>query len=524
MKRLAERHWTPACAGVTNEHPSSPRRRPGSSVVGILALLCSLGVHAQNIGNPDARDMELLLAIKTGESTRALVLLDGAGNVNLPEADGMTALHYAVLNNDVNVVTALVKAGANVHSASRYGVTPIYLAAQNGSAAVLAVLLDAGADPNQLYREGETALMTAARTGDYDTVKLLLDKGAKVDEREQWHGQTALMWAAAQGHANLIPLLVERGAKVNATSNVEVWERQVTDEPRDKWLPPGGMTPLMFAAREGCVACIEPLLKAGADINAATPKGITSLLGAIINGHYDVAHALVEAGAKVNLVDDTGRSPLYAAVDFNIMPESNRPSPDVYVNEHTAFELIELLIAHGADVNARLTAMAPYRLKLDRGTDTMLVAGTTPFLRAAKSADLAVMKLLLEHGADPRLATAQGVDPLMTAANLATKESDTTGRYKTQAQIIAAIELCLAQGLDVNARANDGRTAIFGAATFGLTDVVRFLHQQGAELDYVDNRGLSPLDAAMGKAGGYGFVGTDGVFHDETVALIQGLL
>ncbi|MDY6982272.1 MAG: ankyrin repeat domain-containing protein, partial [Pseudomonadota bacterium] len=135
-----------------------------------------------------------------------------------------------------------------------------------------------------------------------------------------------------------------------------------------------------------------------------------------------------------------------------------------------------------------------------------------------------VMKLLLAHGADPTLATAQGVDPLMTAANLATKESDTTGRYKTQAQIIEAIELCIEQGLDVNARANDGRTAIFGAATFGLAEVVKFLHEQGAELDYVDNRGLSPLDAAMGKAGGYGFVGNDGVFHEDTVALIQGLL
>ncbi|HEY0962789.1 MAG TPA: ankyrin repeat domain-containing protein [Pseudomonadales bacterium] len=487
--------------------------------------LCIAGsAYAQGIGSADARNVDLLLAVKAGESNNALVLLDGASDVNLPEADGMTALHYAVLNDDLAVVTALIGAGADIHAASRYGVTPVYLAAQNGSAPVLAVLLDAGADPNQLYREGETALMTAARTGDVDTVKLLLDNGAKVDEREQWHGQTALMWAAAQGHAELIPLLVERGAKVNATSNVEVWERQVTDEPRDKWLPPGGMTPLMFAAREGCLACIEPLLDAGADIDAATPKGITALLGAIINGHYDVAYALAEAGAKVNLVDDTGRSPLYAAVDFHSMPESNRPSPDVYVNEHTAFELIELLIARGADVNARLTAQAPYRLKLDRGTDTMLVAGTTPFLRAAKSADLEVMKLLLEHGADPALATAQGVDPLMTAANLATKESDTTGRYKTQAQIIEALELCIAKGLDVNARANDGRTAIFGAATFGLTDVVKFLHEQGAELDYRDNRGLSPLDAAMGKAGGYGFVGNDGVFHEETVALIQRLL
>ncbi len=389
---------------------------------------------------------------------------------------------------------------------------------------MLETLLDAGANANETYREGERVLMTAARTGDYDSVETLLEAGAEVDAREEWHGQTALMWASAQRHANLVPLLVEHGADVNALSSVEEWDRQITEEPREKWLPPGGMAPLQFAAREGCAACIEPLLEAGAQIDAATPKGITPLLTAIINGHYDVAWELIEAGANVNLNDDTNRSPLYAAVDFNIMPESNRPAPDVFDNTHTAFELIELLITKGADVNVQLSAAAPYRLKLDRGTDSMLVAGTTPFLRAAKSADIAAMNLLLEHGADPSLATSQGVNPLMTAANLATKESDTTGRYKTERQIIEAISICMQQGLDINAKAKDGRTAIFGAATFGLTEVVKFLHEQGATLDYTDTKGLSPLDAAMGKAGGFGFVGNDGVFWDDTVALIQELL
>ena len=272
------------------------------------------------------------------------------------------------------------------------------------------------------------------------------------------------------------------------------------------------------------VACVAPLLEAGAQIDTATPKGITPLLTAIINGHYDVAWELIEAGANVNLNDDTNRSPLYAAVDFNIMPESNRPAPDVFDNTHTAFELIELLIAKGADVNVQLATAAPYRLKLDRGTDSMLVGGTTPFLRAAKSADIAAMQVLLEHGADPTLSTSQGINPLMTAANLGTKESDTTGRYKTEAQIIEALRICIGHGLDINAKAKDGRTAIFGAATFGLNDVLKFLHDQGAVLDYRDNKGLSPLDAAMGKAGGFGFVGNDGLFWEDTVALIQQLL
>ncbi len=487
----------------------------------VSALLLAPQLLAQPLQADGNNDLALVTALKAGDHATAKRLLDGKNNSNSSEADGTTALHYAVQNNDAELVTALLKKGANLNARNRYGITAIYLAAQNGKAKMVELLLKAGANPNELYREGETVLMTAARTGDSDSVKALLKAGAIADARETWHGQTALMWAVAQQHANLIPLLVKHGANINALSNVEVWERQITSEPRDKWLPPGGMSPLLFAAREGCLACIDALLKAGAQIDAATPKGISSLLIAIINGHYDVAYRLIEAGANVNLNDDTNRSPLYAAVDFNIMPESNRPAPDVMDDHHTAFELMELLIAKGANVNVQLNQQAPYRLKLDRGTDTMLIAGTTPFLRAAKSADIAAMKLLLQHGADARLSTKNDVNPLMTAANVEAKESDTTGRYKTQQQIIEAIDICLQQGLDVNAKSKAGRTAIFGAATFGFEKVVQYLHDQGAVANYKDSKGLSPLDAAMGKAGGFGFVGDDGVYWKDTVALLQ---
>jgi len=485
----------------------------------VSALFSTTSLFAQS-----SQDLDMLAAAKAGNGDNARLLLDGVNDINVEEADGTTALHYAVLNNDLDLAEALLRSGAEVNARTRYGITPIYLAARNGSAAMTQTLLDAGARANELFNEGETVLMTAARTGDVDTVRVLLDAGAQVDAREQWHGQTPIMWAAAQKHPQVISLLEQYGADVNATSALEEWERQVTMEPRDKWLPPGVMTPLHFAAREGCLDCIGTLLELGANIDAVTPKGITPLLMAIINGHYDVAWALIESGADITIADDTNRSPLYAAVHFNIMPESNRPSPYTIPNEHTAFDLIEALLARGADVNRQLTSMIPYRLKLDRGTDSMLVAGTTAFLRAAKSADIDAMKILLEYGADPQLATSQGINPLMTAANLGTKESDTTGRYKTQDEVIAAIQLCLDQGVDINAKDNSGRTAIFGAANFGLTEVVRFLHDQGAILDYQDNNGLAPLDAAMGKAGGYGFVGLDGVYYDQTVALIQDLL
>jgi ankyrin repeat protein len=495
-----------------------------AGILCVLLLLASDMAQAQSGRSASEAGQLLLSAARDGNTSQARVLLDGPVEVNATEADGMGALHYAVLNNQPDLVERLLRAGADADARTRYGVTPVYLAAVNGNAQITTMLLEAGANANELYREGQTVLMTAARTGDVATVALLLDAGAEVDAREDWHGQTALMWAVAQNHAALVPLLVARGADVNARSRQEEWERQVTDEPREKWLPPGGMSPLHFAAREGCADCIVPLLDAGADINAVTPKDISPLLIAIINGHYDVAWELVEAGADVNINDDTNRSPLYAAVHFNTMPESNRPSPDVYVNAHTSLDLIRLLIEKGADVNVQLNQIAPYRLKLDRGADAMLVAGTTPFLRAAKSADIEVMQLLLANGADPALATVRGINPLMTAANLGTAESDTTGRYKTEAQIIEAISICLAEGLDVNAMSQDGRSAVFGAATFGLTKVVEYLVAQGAQLDYTDRRGLSPLDAAMGKAGGFGFSGSDGVYQEETVAWIRSRL
>ena len=487
-------------------------------------LLCFVTLISMKVAAQSNQDMELLAAAKAGDGDTARLLLDGADNINLGEADGMTALHYAVLNNDITLANALIRSGADIDVRTRYEITPIYLAAKNGSAVMTQALLDAGANANEVFNEGETVLMTAARTGDVDTVKVLLDAGAEVDAREDWHGQTPLMWAAAQKHPDVLTLLVNAGANVNATSQLEEWERQVTMEPRDKWLPPGVMTPLHFAAREGCLDCIDTLLALDANIDAITPKGISPLLMAIINGHYDVAWQLIEAGADISLSDDTNRSPLYAAVHFNIMPESNRPSPYVIPNTHSAFDLIVNLLQRGADVNQQLSSMIPFRLKLDRGTDSMLVAGTTAFLRAAKSADIAAMKILLEYGADPELSTAQGINPLMTAANLGTKESDTTGRYKTQTEVIQAIQLCLDQGIDINSKDNSGRTAIFGAANFGLTEVVEFLHANGAILDYADNNGLTPLDAAMGQAGGYGFVGRDGVFHEETVTRIQQLL
>ena len=471
-------------------------------------------------------------AAAAGNSAQVIALLDRKVDPNTPQADGTTALHWLARRDDIELAKKLLASGAGATAQNRYGITPLYLAAVNGSAPMIELLLGSGADANEVGIEGEGVLMTAARTGSVAAARALLAHGAAVDRREQWHGQTALMWAAAQGHPDMLRELLAHGADVNARSNEELWERQVTGEPRDKWLPLGGFTPLLFAAREGCVACVGLLAEAGGDLNAATPEGITPLISALINGHYDVAGALLDHGADPNRRDKTGRTALYAAADFNTMPSSNRPAPQVSDDQLTALDVIRKLIEHAADVNARLVRMAPYRAKLDRGNDTMLTTGTTPFLRAAKAGDVTLMRLLLAHGADASLGTkvsagpfeGGGINPLMAAAGLGTHEEDSTGRFKTQQQAIEAIRICLDAGLDINASDAEGRTAAFGAALQGYDDVIRFLAENGARLDTADKDGFTPLDAALGKAGGFGFAGNSGVVREATAQLIRELL
>lgn len=469
-------------------------------------------------------DARLATAVKSGDKAAVQTLLQQRVDVNAPEVDGTTALHWAVRNDDAALVDRLIRAGANAKAANRYGVTPLYLACVNGNPTIIERLLTAGADVNSVSSEGETALMTAARTGKVDAVKVLLTHGADVNAKESWHGETALMWAVAQKHAAVARELLAKGADANARSTVNKWERQQSAEPREKWLPLGGLTPLEFAARQGCVDCIPVLLQGGADVNAADPDGITPLLSAIINGHYDAAALLVEKGANPNLADRTGRTPLYSAVDFHTMPASNRPSPREIDNELTSLDVVKALIAKGADVNVQLKQQQPYRTKLDRGDDTMLTTGTTPLLRAAKAADTAAMKLLLDKGADPKLATRAGITPLMAAAGLGTKEEDTTGRRKTQAEAIEAIKLCLTAGVDVNATDSRGQTALHGAAFQGYDQVVQFLVDHGAKPDIKDKQGKTPLDSAMGLAGGVGFDGSSSVLHESTATLIRKLM
>lgn len=500
----------------------STRGSAGRSLLALLALLAVSSGGATRIVGAE-RDGRLLEAVKRGDKVAASFLLQQRLDANAPEADGTTALHWAVRQDDLDMVQQLIRAGASAKAANRYGVTPLYLASVNGSAAVIEALLKAGADANQAGSEGETALMTAARTGVVDAAKVLLARGADVNAREGWRGQTALMWAAAERHPAMMQELIAQGADVNARSTVQQWTRQVTAEPREKRLPPGGFTPLLFAVRQGCLECARVLVGAGAEVNATDPGGISAAVLAIINGHYDVAGFLLDAGADPNLADSTGRTALYAAVDMHTMPASNRPAPKGIDSSRTSLDVAEALLARGANPNARLRTIQPPRAKLDRASDVVLGAGTTPILRAAKAGDVTLMRLLLGKGADATLATRAGVNPLMAAAGLGTNEEDTTGRQKTEDDAIGAIRLCLDAGVEINAVDRRGQTALHGAALKGADRVVQFLADHGARLDVKDSRGFTPVDVALGLAGGVGFDGTASIPRHITAALLRRL-
>jgi ankyrin repeat protein len=285
------------------------------------------------------------------------------------------------------------------------------------------------------------------------------------------------------------------------------------------------LTPLLYAARQGCLECARDLLDAHAQIDLPDPEGITPLIMAITNFHFDLAQLLVARGANVNKWDWWGRSPLYAAVDVNTVPHGGRPDRPS-LDQTTGLQMIELLLTRGANPNAQLKLFPPYRaVGPDRGADMMLTIGTTPLLRAAKAGDAPAIKLLLAHGGDPNLPNLYGMTPVMAAAGLGSNEIDTRGRFKTPEEASASIELLARAGADVNAR--DGRlgqTALHGAAFWGWDSVVKTLVSNHADVNAKDRRGMTPLDSAMGRAGGHGRGGTQVQVHESTANLIKQLM
>jgi ankyrin repeat protein len=432
------------------------------------------------------------------------------------------SLLTAAYEGDAVRVAELIKAGADVNESNAFGATPMGEAARRGDAAILKLLLDAGADPESANADGETALMVVARTGNTAAAQLLLKAGAKVDARESWGGQTALIWAAAQDQPGMIRLLADNGAAVDARSVVRDWGRRVTAEERPKDMNRGGMSALMFAARDGHIESVRTLLELGADPDFNDPDGSTPLIVALMNGHWDTAKLLIESGADANLWDWWGQSPLYMAVDMNTLPAGARielPTMDFA----TGLDLIKLLLAKGANPNVQLKLRPPYRMvSQDRLADPAIDYGATPLLRAAKAADIPAMQALLAAGALVDLPNIYGHTPLIVAAGATRgRATPTRGGNYTEDQAIEAVKLLLAAGADVNAHAYStadprngavrctgyvviedcykGETAMHGAALHGWLKLAKVLADAGADLDARDADGKTPLDYAMGR-------------------------
>ena len=439
---------------------------------------------------------------RDGAGIRAL-LTQGA-DIEAAQPDGMRALHWAAYHDDVETARALVAAKAHVDERTSYGITPLSLACVNGSDAMVGLLLDAGADPNSPLRGGETPLMIASRTGRIGPVKRLLEKGAKPDAAER-QGQTAVMWAAAEGHAPVVEALIAAGAD---------WRKAL----------PSGFNAMFFAVREGRAEVVRVLREAGADVNEAmvvkerpgrgAVSGTSPLVMAVENGHFELAAALLDAGADPN-DQRSGVSPLHLLVHVRKPPrgdDEDGDPPPTGSGRMNSLELVDRLIAHGADVNLRLKRGAPSPGKLTR-------KGATPFLLACQSGDLPLIRKLLDHGADPKLPNARHSTPLMAAAGLGSVNPDE--EPATENEALDAVSLLLALGNDINAVDDDGETVMHGAAYKQFPRVVALLAARGARPEVWNRKngnGWTPLAIAEGhRIGNF-------KPSPETIAAIRGVL
>ncbi|PWU08987.1 MAG: hypothetical protein C5B51_06820 [Terriglobia bacterium] len=484
-------------------------------------------------------------AAMAGDKAAVRQLLQQKADVNAAQPDGATAIQWAAYRNDLELADMLIAARANVSLANGDGATPLWLAAENGNAAMISKLIAAGADPNERRRpNGETPLMMAARNGSTAAIQALLDRKADVNLKETLRGTTALMWAADQAHPEAVKLLLSRGADFNAATAPDTRNSRLNIAPTvqqriaqdvnfgsrkagrrsngtpnaaeaDAPVPDdfaaffresqvkdgGGLTPLTYAAREGCLECVQTLVEAGADVNQVTNYGWTPLLTATQNRHYKIGAYLLDHGADPNLANRGGWMPLYLATDNRNIESGDYPvrKPDM---DHLDF--IKLLLDKGANVNARICgALSTENECKGDTTETrtnftmqwLYEDGATSFLRAAQSGDVALMKLLLARGADPKIATAHNDTALAVASGIGWVEGVTFEWSPTES--LEAVKMCLDLGIDINAVDDQGRTALHGAAHKGRTDVIQLLVDHGANLEAHDYGSRDTFAGAM---------------------------
>jgi uncharacterized protein len=526
-----------------------------------------------------AAPSEVADAVMERNATRLQALLKAHADVNAPQADGSTALHWAAYQGDPHTAAVLLAAGAHPNVITDTGMTPLLMACEAGNADLVTALLRAGADVNQTLGGGETPLMMAARTGSVPVLKLLLAKGVSIDAREKRRGTTALMWAAANGNPEAVKFLLAKGADLRLRSaatdpgrrpylaqtgrerisefaggyglaglvvkqasdtaaakelvaeQIATAKKVLAEHPLPKPPPPsrtkwGGLTPLIFATRQGDFASVKILVEAGADVNETSEFGWTPLLVATQNKYYRIGEYLLQHKADPNLANGGGWNPLYIATDNRNIEGGDYPvrKPDM---DHLDF--IKELLAAGANPNQRMHSSTETRTVF---TNQWLVEdGATPFLRAAQSGDLVLMKLLVEHGADPALSTDYKVTPLMVASGIGWVEG-VTYEWSPQ-ETLETVKYLLDHGAEINAQdTEDLRTALMGAAHKGRNDVIQVLVQRGADLSLHD---IGSRDTVHGLAGvswqaidyadGLVRVGVQSsVPHPETAALLRKLM
>ena len=433
-----------------------------------VVLLLGLGVTLPG------QSRTLLDVVKTGDAAAARTLLARGGDPNSGDADGSTVLHFAVENDETELIQALLAAGARARVANRHGITPLHLAATNGNATIVQRLIAAGADVNGVTPGGETALMMAARTGDPETIKALLTHGAMVDAKEGWRGQTALMWAATENNAAAIRLLVEAGADVKTKSTG------------------GSFTAFLFAVRGGHIDAARALLDSGTNVNERLSDGMSALVLALYNAHFELAAFLLDRGADPNAAEQ-GWTALHQ-VAWSRRPNRGFNMPGaVPTGRIDSLELVRKLVAKGANVNARMT-----KEPRDGNRNMLNRIGATPFVMAAKSADVPLMRVLLESGADPKIKTNDGTSALMAAAGVGVYgPGESPGTHE---EALEAVKLAYeAGGGDVNDVNRDGETALLGAVyRGGAVPVIQFLSDKGAKLDVANKKQWTPLLAAEG--------------------------
>ena len=428
-------------------------------------------------------DFQLVDAVEKKQSKDVVdSLLAQNVDVNASQLDGTTALHWAAHHNDLKMAKLLIEAGANVNVANDYGVTPLSLACTNGSSGMIRGLLQAGADPNATRKTGESVIMTSSRTGNLEAVKTLLAYEPDLNQPENRRGHTALMLAIEQGHSQIAKLLIERGADVNARSK-------------------SGFTPLLFAAQQNDLDSVEALLAAGAKLDGLTPEWGSSMVVAAARGHEDLALFLLENGADPNAADSNQITALHYAMLPGLAYMGGVPvhiNASAYVYRPMMKQLIQKLLNKGANPNAQL-AHLDYIPGMPAITPKLNMEGVTPLMLAAAAGDPSLARTLLKAGGDPLVTNKDQSTALMVAAGLAFKRDRPTEKEYEGALKVA--KMLMERGANVNAVGENGWTALHGAAYNGADDFVRWLVENGAELDPLDDFSQTPWSIAEGLIG-----------------------